>query len=66
MESKSIELTKDEAMSLSMAYRRTTREFGTMFREMFYSDTTNNMKNLLRELEDLQIKLEKFIDGFGE
>lgn len=61
---KPLELTKEEALNLSMAYRNDLNKFSLNFKDFGDEKLKKAGQAYLRELELLQVKLEKFIDSF--
>lgn len=64
MGTKPLELTKEEAVSLSMAYRNQVNNFKLRFSNCGSKNIEAEGQAYFRELELLQAKLEKFITGF--
>ena len=63
---KELKLTKDEALSLSMAYRNELNRFGLLFKDLGDVGIRKEGKKFFDKLNLLQWKLEQLVASFGE
>lgn len=64
MKTKVLELTKEEAINLSMAYRNEVNKFNLNFKDFDNEGLKTAGKEYWMDLRALQNKLEKFISEF--